>query len=87
MKFLKSTVLATFLAFSLSATLVPSLPGVAQVTAAEGAEAAEKDIPGFLQDISVTIRAGFSEGSGESLSLVGTFQRRPDRKHLGQSCK
>lgn len=64
MKFLKSTVLAAFLAFSLSATLVPSLPGTAQVSAAEAAAEAEKDVPGFLQNISVTIRADRSEGSG-----------------------
>lgn len=65
MKFLKSTVTAFFLATSLSATILPSIPGSTTAVSAETAEPdAKPDIPGYLQAISVTLRAGRSTGSG-----------------------
>ena len=70
MNFLKSTVLAFSLVFGLSATLLPSFPGgVVSVHAAEAE--AQEGIPDYLQDISVTIRAERSEGSGVAFNRDG----------------
>jgi len=63
MNFLKSTALAFFLAIGLSATLLPSIPGSCCIASAAEGEA-QDGIPDYLQDISVTIRADRSEGSG-----------------------
>jgi hypothetical protein len=70
MNFLKSTALALFLAIGLSVTLLPSIPGsCCTVSAAEADD--KQDIPDYLQEISVTIRAGYSEGSGVAFSRDG----------------
>lgn len=71
MKFLKSALFAFFLVTSLSGALLPSFPGAAVAFAAEEKAAAAVDIPDFLQDISVTIRADRSEGSGVAFSRDG----------------
>tara|TARA_B100000700_G_C14985718_1_gene828730 strand:- start:485 stop:1477 length:993 start_codon:yes stop_codon:yes gene_type:complete len=70
MKFLKSSFVVLFLAVALTAATFPSIPGGTALSAAEGAVEADS-IPGYLQDISVTIRAKFSEGSGVAFTRGG----------------
>jgi S1-C subfamily serine protease len=64
MKYLKNLMTVIALSFTLAVITVPAVPHVLAADAPAGLPAAAENVPQYLQDISVTIRADRSEGSG-----------------------
>lgn len=64
MKYLKNLMTVIALSFTLAVIMVPTAPHALAADAPAGVPTAADKVPQYLQDISVTIRADRSEGSG-----------------------